>query len=98
MHYFYGIGGVTKRHAVTQFILFCCLALFFCLTLFGLVRYTSGPIRKRSDGIYRDKNGHEFTEAQFRVFQIWEGSFFLFSGIGCGRWHRRCRYEARAEG
>ena len=86
MHYFHRIGGVTKRHAVTQFILFCSLALFLCLTIFGFVRYTSGPIRKRSDGVYRDKNGHVFTEAQFRVFEIWEacfaGSFGLVVVVG----------------
>jgi hypothetical protein len=74
MYYFHGIGGVTKRQAATQFLLLCCLAILFCLMLFGLIRYTSGPIRKRSDGRYRDKNGHEFTEAQFRAFKIWEGS------------------------
>jgi hypothetical protein len=60
---------------VTQFTLLCCLALFLCLGIFGFVRYTSGPIHKRSDGVYRDRNGHVFTEAQFRIFKIWEGCF-----------------------
>jgi hypothetical protein len=75
MYYFCGIGGKNKRHAMTQFILLCCLALLVCVTIYGLIFYRGAPIRKRSDGIYRDKGGRVFTERQFHAFKIWELCF-----------------------
>lgn len=66
---------------MTQFILFCCMVLFVCVMIYGLIFYRGAAIRKQSDGIYRDKGGHVFTERQFHAFQIWElcyaGSFGL---------------------
>ncbi len=93
MCYFCGIGGESKRHAMTQFILFCCMVLFVCVTIYGLIFYRGAPIRKRSDDIYRDKGGHVFTERQFHAFQIWEvcfaGSFGLVVAAGAAGYFSR---------
>src|SRR5690348_15575216 len=80
MHYYHGIGGVTKKHAVASFVLFCCLALFWCLTIYGIFCYRAGPIRKQSEGVYRDKSGRTFTESQFHAFIVWEVCFFSSFG------------------
>jgi hypothetical protein len=74
MYYFHGIGGVTRRHAMTQFSLLCCLALFLCVSVYGFTRHPL-PIYDKGNGIYRDRNGRSFTKQQFHAFQIWEGCF-----------------------
>jgi hypothetical protein len=61
-----------KKRKLGEDIWMGCFALVAVVMLYGVIRYPYAPVRLRDDGHYRDKNGSEFTEAQFHSFTIWE--------------------------
>jgi hypothetical protein len=86
MTYFCGIGGTNRQHAMANFVSLCCMALLVGLLVYGLTVYRGAPIRRLSDGTYRDKGGRVFTERQYVNFRFWElcygGSFVLAVAAG----------------
>ena len=88
-----------KKRNLGESIWLGCFALVVFVMLYGVICYPYAPIRLRDDGHYRDKNGREFTEAQFHSFATWErcllGSFAVVAAasipLAIARHRRRAR-------
>jgi len=72
-----------KKRKIGDLIWLGCFALVALVMFYGLICYPYAPIRLHNDGHYRDKTGHEFSEAQFNTFTIWEhwhwGTFVMLA-------------------
>lgn len=49
----------------------------------GIVRFSDGPISKRTDGGYKGKQGQPHTKEDFELFNLWQNTLMVLwpSGI-----------------